>query len=71
MSADEFRTRETEDWIYAGDLVAQLGPRAARLVFDHVRQLHHARDYDEMQRWQGMFGKVKAVLLAETEPLRH
>lgn len=64
MRASVFRTRGAEDWIYAGDRAAQLGPGAARLVVDHVKQLHRARNYDEMQRWQGMFGKVKAVLLA-------
>lgn len=69
MRANEFRSRDAEDWIYAGDLAAQLGPCAARLVVDHVKQLHHARNYDEMQRWQAVFGKVKAVLLAETGPL--
>jgi hypothetical protein len=70
-ASDEIRTKDAADWIYAGELTAQLGAHAACVVGQHIQRLSEARDFAAMDHWRTVFAKVAVLLFAQAEQPLH
>jgi hypothetical protein len=62
---------EHDDWIYAGDLTAQLGLHGAIQVLRRLEQVISTGDLQEARRWAGIARKVEHLIWVEAEGVTH